>query len=364
MNKISPLQLFAFMICGRSFTMMTYFPVTNHNAQIMMIGTLISTLIQAAMVFPIVAFQKQFPNENVCTLVMSKNKKAGITVTIFYYLFFLLISYMIIGNFTYFFDYYFADYIPRIIIVATCTIAAVYLAHANVKVIGKTSVVVGVMFVLMTIIVISGSFQKFNIKNFNLAVENIPQSVWESVMAEFRRNRDLIIMVFLLPDLKGNAGKTAGWYFVVKLVLFEIVFGFVTIILGDYGIISNLSFFSLAAYSKTKVMERYDALFMALWSLMALVKLGGYLHCAGRCFKLILPKLNFVTSVIIMAFVSASASLYYLIPHKWNEVVNYEGSVIGIILLYAVVPLAALVLWGRENKSERNERGKRKIETA
>lgn len=361
MNKISPLQLFALMICGRSFTMMTYFPITNTNAQIMMIGTLLSTLIQAVMVYPVVKFQKLFPNDNVCTLVMSKNKKTGMAVTVIYALFFLLISYMIIGNFTYFFDYYFADYIPRIITVATCTAAAVYLAHANVKVIGKTSVVVGAMFLIMTIIVIASSFQKFNMKNFNLAVENIPQSLWESVVAEFRRNRDLIVMVFLLPDLKGDVGKTAGWYFVVKLVLFEIVFGFVTIILGDYGVVSNLSFFSLASYSKTKVMERYDALFMALWSLMALVKLGCYLHCAGKCLKLIVPKLNIISSVLIMGAVSAGASLYYLIPHKWNEVVNYEGSALGIILLYTVIPLLCIVLWGRE---VRNERRKQKIETA
>ena len=357
MNKITPLQLFTLMICGRWFSMMTYFPFSNDNAQVLMIGILISTLIQIILVIPAVMFQKRYSSENVCTLSISSNKVTGIGITVLYLLFFIMVSFFVIGNFTYFIDYFFADYIPRIMLVICCTLAAVYLAHMNLRVIGKTAMVVIGIFIFTVIIIVASSFKKFDLVNFNLAVENLPQSLWKAVRLEFMRNTDLVVFAFLLPDLNGNAAKTVGWYFAVKVVVLEVVLGFITMILGDYGMLSKLSLFSLAAYSSTALIERFDAAFMFLWVMMAIVKLGVYIHCAGKCIKLIVPKTPFVTSVIISGVVPALCALGLLLPHRWEEAAYYQGitPLIFIILLYAVIPLIMLL---------KGKKGKRKGESS
>lgn len=343
MNKLTPLQLFTLMICGRAFSMMTYFPFIHDNTQVIMLGMVISTVIQGILVLPIIYLHKKFPGDCVCTLALSKNRVLGVCITGIYMLLFLIVSFFIIGNFAYFLDYFFADYIPRIMIVLCCTLAAIYLAHMNTWVIGKTSIVTAALFVLFTVVIVLGSFQKFSFNNFHLAVDNFPHSLWEAVKSEFVLNWDLVLFIFLLPDLKGSATKTASWYLITKLVISEVILTFITMILGDYGTITKLSFFSLSAYSHTQFIERYDAAFMSLWVIIALVKLSVYIHCAGRCVKLIAPKVKFVPSVTICGLLPAAASLFLLIPHKWKNAAYFEGGMWLQIALYSLMPLLILL---------------------
>ena len=343
MKKITPLQIFALMICGRSFSFMTYFPFTNDSSLVLMIGLLISTVIQALLIFPVLIFHKHYLNDNICTLSMSKNRFVGIAVTILYLLFFMGVAFIVIGNFSYFMDYYFSNYIPRIMIVISCTLVAIYLGKMNITVIGKAGAIALTLFAIFTVIIVSSSIQNFHFSNFHLAVESVPKSLIGAIKTEFARNRDLVVFAFLLPDIKGKASRVAWWYFAVKVVVIEVILGFITIILGDFALITKLPFFSLAAYSHTQIVERYDAAFMSIWVIMAIVKLGTYFHCSARCIKLCIPKIPFVTSVIISGAIPTAAALYFLIPHKWESIAYYQGGGGAILLLYVIVPLILLL---------------------
>lgn len=343
MNKLTPLQLFTLMICGRAFSMMTYFPFIHNNAQAVMIGVLISTAAQAVLVLPIIYLHRKFPGDCVCTLALSKNRAVGSLITAVYMFLFLSVAFFVIGNFAYFLDYFFSDYIPRTMIVLCCTLAAIYIAHMNTSVIGKTSIVAAAVFLLFTAAIIIGSFQKFNLVNFHLAVENMPKSLWDAIKSEFTLNWDLVLFIFLLPDLTGSAGKTAFWYLSVKLIISELILSFITMTLGDYGMIAKLSFFSLAAYAHTEFIERYDAAFMSLWVLVALVKFGIYIHCAGRCLKMMAPKIRFVPSVTLCGIIPAAGALMLLVPHGWKNAVYFNSGMFLQIALYSLMPLLILI---------------------
>ncbi len=352
MKKLTSLQLCMLLICGRAFTLMTFLPAGSDNSLIYMIGTVVSTLIQAAIVIPIIIFQQKFQNENPCTLALSRSKPLGIFVTLLYMLYFALVIFYVIGTFTYFMDYYFSDYIPRIMIVISSAAAAVYVGKMNTGVIGKTGAVVFALFLFFTATLVISSLENFSTVNFHLADNDVSGGIWQAAKGELSRNADLIFLVFLLPDLKGKVGKSSAVFLAVRFALVEIIMGFVTIILGDYTMYSKLPFFSLAAYSKTSIIERYDAAIMSVWVMLAIIKLGMYVHCTARCVKYTLPKLSFVTSAIIASAVPAAASLFYLIPHKWETIAYSSVSSIPLIILAAVVPLL-MILFMRGRKNEK-----------
>lgn len=350
MNKLTPLQMLSVLICARFFSMMTYFPFAYNNAFIYMLGSLISTVIQAVLMIPVVMFGRRMINDNPCTLAVSKNKPVGYIVTVAYMVYFMISAFMVIGNFVYFMDYYFSGYIPRLIAVICIVLASVYLGQMKTGVIGKTAVVAGACFILLTIIVVAGSITDLKLYNFHLAENNIARPLWNAVKAEFARGDSLVIFAFLLPEIKSRdnrsgseCGKTIWMYLGIKIVVLEIILTLITVILGDYALVTKLPFFSLAAYSQTDLIERYDAAFLFVWVIITVVKLGLLLSCSGKCIRIYAPALNSMGAVTLSAIIPAVFSLFYLLPHKWESLAYKEGGSLWIVMLAIVIPTFMLL---------------------
>lgn len=350
MNKLTPLQMLAVLICTRVFSMMTYFPFAYNNAFIYMLGALISTAIQAVLMIPAVMFGRRMVNDNPCTLAVSKNKPAGYLVTAVYMVYFMLTAFMVIGNFSYFMDYYFSGYIPRLIAVICIVLASVYLGQMKTGVLGKTASAAGACFILLTVIVVAGSMTDLKLYNFHLAEDNIAKPLWNAVKAEFARGDSLVLFAFLLPEIKSrdrsagkDCGKTMWLYLGIKIAVLEIILALITIILGDYALVTKLPFFSLAAYSQTNMIERYDAAFLFVWVIITVVKLGAMLHCSGQCMRIYAPKLSSMGAVTLSALIPAVFSLFYLLPHKWESLAYSEGGSLWILFLAVLIPALMLV---------------------
>lgn len=350
MNKLTPLQMLSLLICVRVFSMMTYFPFAYNNAFIYMLGALLSTAVQAILMIPAVMFGRRMINDNPCTLAVSKNKPAGYLVTAAYMIFFMISAFMVIGNFAYFMDYYFSGYIPRLIAVICIVLAAVYLGQMKTGVLGKTAAAAGACFILLTVIVVAGSMTDLRLYNFHLAEDSIAKPLFNAAKAEFARGDSLVLFAFLLPEIKSRdshagseCGKTMWLYLGIKIVVLEVILALITVILGDYALVTKLPFFSLAAYSKTDMIERYDAAFLFVWVIITVIKLGAMLHCAGKCIRIYAPKLNSMGAVSLSAVIPAVFSLFYLLPHKWEGIAYKEGGLLWIIILAIVIPALMLV---------------------
>ncbi len=350
MNKLTPLQMLAVLICARVFSMMTYFPFAYNNAFIYMLGALISTAVQALLMIPAVMFGRRMINDNPCTLAVSKNKIVGYLVTAAYMVYFMLTAFIVIGNFSYFMDYYFSGYIPRLIAVICIVLASVYLAQMKTGVLGKTASAAGACFILLTVIVVAGSMTNLRLYNFHLAETDLVNPLWNAAKAEFARGDSLVLFAFLLPQIKSRdrsagseCGKTMWLYLGIKIFVLEIILALITVILGDFALVTKLPFFSLAAYSHTDMIERYDAAFLFVWVIITVVKLGIILHCAGSCIRIYAPKLSSMGAVTVSAVIPAAASLFYLLPHKWESIAYREGGSLWIIILAVVIPALMLV---------------------
>lgn len=253
MKKLTPMQFFAMLICTRAFSMMTFLPESTANALELMLGTVLSTVFQIVMICGMAAFHKRFPNDDPCTLVVSRSKWAGRGVCTLYLAYFLTVSFYVIGTFTYFMDYYFSDYIPRLMIVLSVAACGIYVAMSGLGVIGKTGTVLFVLFLFVTSVLVISSLEDFTFVDFHLAEGNVGKGIFHSAVSELARSSYLAVIVFLLPSTKGNAAKTSVYFLLTRLALVEIVLGFITMILGDYTLLAKLPFFALAAFSRTAI---------------------------------------------------------------------------------------------------------------
>ena len=174
----------------------------------------------------------------------------------------------------------------------------------------------------------------------------------ESAVSELARSSYLAVIVFLLPSTKGNAAKTSVYFLLTRLALVEIVLGFITMILGDYTLLAKLPFFALAAFSRTAIIERYDAAVMGVWVMLSVYKLGVYFHCSGRCLRYVFPKLGSGSGVIITAAIPAAATLFWLLPHKWESIAYAGLSPIPLIFLGGVIPLLCLIFVKKGARSD------------
>ena len=114
------------------------------------------------------------------------------------------------------------------------------------------------------------------------------------------------------------------YFLLTRLALVEIVLDFITMILGDYTLLAKLPFFALAAFSRTAIIERYDAAVMGVWVMLSVYKLGVYFHSVpGGCHKgyVCLLKLSSGSGVIITAAIPAAATLFWLfaVSHRVGE---------------------------------------------
>ena len=144
-------------------------------------------------------------------------------------------------------------------IVLSVAACGIYVAMSGLGVIGKTGTVLFVLFLFVTSILVISSLEDFTFVDFHLAERNVGKGIFHSAVSELARSSYLAVIVFLLPSTKGNAAKTSVYFLLTRLALVEIVLGFITMILGDYTLLAKLPFFALAAFSRTAIIERYDA---------------------------------------------------------------------------------------------------------
>jgi len=341
---------------------MTYFPFAYENAAVYMLGALISTALQALILLPAAVFAHAFNGEDPCGLSASKSRVLGYAVSALYLSYFALSAFITVGDFSYFMDYYFTGYIPRIMAVVCSVLAAVYIARMKIGALGKTAVYASAGFIIMTAMVVCGSISDVYFTNFHFAEESVANSLLSCVRAEFSRNGSLVLFVFLMSELEVSKGKKdisvsrAAWYFLaVKIIVLELILSLITVILGDYVQVARLPFFSLAAYSQTGIIERFDGLFMFVWVIIAIVKLSAYIFCGAKCLRDLFPSLSRFTSAAAAGAVPAAASLFFLLPHRWERFAYSDNGAWQIVILTAAVPVLLMIIC-RNGGKDKNEK--------
>lgn len=351
MNKLRPLQLAVLMVCARCFSMMTYFPYTHSNTLIFMVGILLSGAFQTILLIPAVAVcQKR--EMGLCEIAAARSVAMGRVVTCFFLAYFAWDIFVTTGNFAYFSDQYFSDQISRIPVVICAVGVAAYLGLMSSQVLGKCAGIMFALFAVFTSVLLLSTVTQPDLTNFHLAQRDIGSTIIKDAKWELIRNRELVMLVFLLGDVRGSKAKAAYGYIAIKIVILEVVMAFVTLVLGELAVETDMPFFYLSCYANSSVIERYDAGFMSVWTIMAVLRIAVMLHCFARCLQKLSGRLS-RRSATITAIIPAAATIIVLSQRRWKSIAYLREPPLLIIAVAAIIPLAVALL--RKNRRMSDE---------
>jgi hypothetical protein len=350
-NTLSPLQLAVILLCARCFSMMTYFPFFKSNAVVFMLAIAASTALQGIVLIPAALLCTRHKT-GLCEFALRKSRVLGRLVTGAFLLYFVWDIFITTGTFAYFMDSYFSNQIARLPAVICAGGAALYLGGMGSSVLGKCAGIMFCIFAFFAGVLILSAITYPDFTNFHLAQRDIPNALGGDISAEFIRNRELVMLVFLLGDVKGSKPKSVISYLAIKLAILEVLLGFITLVLGGFALETDTPFFYLSCLSNSSVVERYDAGFMSVWTVLAVVRLAAVFHCCGRCVRILSGGKAKGAVILSAQVVPAAATLYLLSKRSWKDLAYLRESPWLLVGVVGIIPLAVMMIKMRRRRVE------------
>ncbi len=349
MKKISSLQFITILLCCKLFTIMTYIPEKDENGVIIIIAAVLTTILQGILMIPIIAFYNKNSGEGIFSFANSKSRTLGISISILFLLMSLWAIIESMGDLSFFLEYCFSDTYASWAVIIVLVAATFYVAHTGISTLARTTGIIAVVTIISLILVLSGFEHHIDFIELNISVETPVNDVIKSIPKLLSNSQELVAIIILMEKLRNRPAKTVYGYLSIKLVLTIISVLAVVMVLGDYVHLSKLPFFTLSAFSQTKIIEHYEAFFMLFWTLCAVIKITLFTICAQHCIHQIFPKLNRLVGEGCSLIVAAAVTLPILFEENWEAVSFIKLQSLSIVLLLGVIPL--LLLFFKKRKS-------------
>ncbi len=356
MRKISPLQLFFTLFITRAFLSVTYGANENHLSVVLcMLSIMVSVGVQCLLVIPPILFAKSHPDKNFLTYAFEKSKTLGTVTACVYAGFFIYEISRQLGVFSYFIKTEFPEIMPAFLLIIILSAASLYGASRGICGICRASCVGGVIFLVLFFVIILGVTGKYDIYNIQTATpypKNLPTAFFTDVFQKIGRSDELVCLPFLLSYTEKSHKKATFGYFATKFAVMEVTVFFSTLILGEYAIDLNLPFYTLSTYAKTSVIERYDSIYMLVWTISAVMKTAVLIYLAWVCLKNILP--NHPKTSLFTAWVIPTVFATFLcLKNSYDSIFFRPPATIIVIILCSAVPLVLQILPDRREKSRK-----------
>lgn len=161
-------------------------------------------------------------------------------------------------------------------------LAAVYAATRYPAVIGRTAVMISALLILLTLFLAAGAVPLAKPLNFHAAVTRPVRRLFLSGGVEALDPGCLLVFLILAPAVKkGSPLRSAAIYTALRLAVAAVVMLLITAVLGDAADSTPYPALTLARCSGGSLMERRDALYLFIWTTLALMRMAALLHCCG-----------------------------------------------------------------------------------
>lgn len=348
--RLSAMQLAALALCARCYSMMTYFPHENNNAAVYIISVLLSSAVQALIILPAVVLAGRTGQGAIYAAGSEKPTVSKIAAAL-YLLFFMWDIFMTSAGFGYFLDEYFSHRVSGIAALICIAAAAAYLSGLRSSVLGKCAGITLAVFASFTLLLVLSALDRTDASAFHFAVDDIGGTLAQDVKLDILRSREVVMLAFLLGDVKGSHAKSAYSYIGVKAFIVSFVAAFAVLVMGDFAFSTQTPFYYLSCCCTSTIIERFDAGYMSVWTALAVLRLGLGLHCASRCCAVLVSPKEKKTARRLIPFLPAAAAFVVLLFHKGKSVVYLRESLWVIILLAGIIPLG-MMLFSKQRSAE------------
>lgn len=351
MNKISPMQLMTLLICSKLFCIMTYIPEKDENGALFIITELIAFALLALLVIPAIAFYNKNKGDGILSIAGTKSRLLSVLLSIFYLIVCLFAVIRTTGDISFFMQYCFSYIYTPWSVIVVISAAAFYIAQHPLPTLARITGIVIVLTIVGLVLVLFGFEHHIDIIELNTAVEDRSALMSKAMQRIFANSYEMIAFVLLLGSLKTNPAKSVYSYLTIKTIMVCVTILVVTVVLGDYVHLSKLPFFSLSVFSKTKIIEHFEAFFMLFWTLCAIIKITLFTKCANLCIGQLFPshKHHTIGNLSILS-VSAAVTIPLLTLEKWKKIKLFNVQAFVIIIGMFIIPTICLMFKGRHSK--------------
>lgn len=288
MESINKSQLYSVLISVRLFEYICSLDMYCRNQ---MLGVLLSLVLQVIMIILIFMFKGKFtPLDKILS-----NK----IISWIYVLYFVFYGGVSLNRLT-----SIDNVIPKTLTGILCIIlfgaTCIYCAKLGFKALFRSSIAIMFLVVISFIVVIYGVTSSMDISNVYLYNDNY--NIFYYTISDFAKNTDLIFLVLLMES--SYTRKEAFKYLGFKLLCVEVLSLIGLCVLGGIGVVSEFSFIDLASYSQPFGIQRSDAIYSLITTLICVLNVSLALMLSNKLLSNIFVKHREPILVILMVIVS------------------------------------------------------------
>lgn len=340
-KKISKWQLVFLLLICRIFTLMTYVPVFSQNGGISLRlkAAVISVLIQALLIIPLVLLERDAPHKTVTEIIFDKNKVLGFITAVLYLLFFISLC---TGQVLHYVDFLSESFLNgrRLFPLAALLLVCTYCAYCGTEGLARSSVVMIIPFILMLAIMTAEARNSFSINNFYN--EKGTSGLFGAVMDDLARNGEIVAAAFLMKNVKDDFKCAVYWLLAAKLVVTSVVFALITGVLGDYANETDYPFLAVGSLTESGLFRQNGALYLIIWTISAVISISVFISIISGLSEEIMPELKLKNTISALAVFIVSASFMYF-KTDFSLVRNTVCGGVSQFLLLAVIPFLAFM---------------------
>lgn len=338
-KKISPSQLIVMLFVTRAFLSTTYgISQNNLNVVLSMLSVLVSTAIQLVMILPPLIFSVKYPQQDFLQVAFLKSKTLGVILSLIYGGYFLYVSWRNIEIFSYFLKNQFLDFLPTPVLIIALGGVAVYGAKLGIQCLARTAFVGVFMFIVTFFVIIFSVTGEIDILNIQIATpvsKNTTAAFFSDVFNKIGRSDELVALPFLLCYTKNRKKRATFSYMGIKLAVMEVMIFYSVMVLGEYTSTLSQPFYTLSTYAKTSVIERFDSIYMSVWTLGSVIKSGILIYLGAKCFENVSVKRPFLVS----GGVPIAVAVVFSALNKYDSVIFTSPSAFVVLILSSLIPL-------------------------
>lgn len=340
-KKISKWQLVFLLLLCRIFTLMTYVPAFPQDGglALRLKAAVISVLIQAVLVIPLIILSRHFPDKTVTETIYSKSSFAGIAAAILYLLFFIALC---TGQVLHYIDFLGSSFLhgEKFLPLAALLIVCTYCAYCGTEGLARSSVIMMIPFLIMTVLMAVGAKESFSTNNFYF--EKNSYGLAEAVMDDLTRNGEIAAAAFLMKNLRSGLKCALYWLLAAKLILTSLVFALITGVLGDLADRLDYPFLAVGSSTGSELFRQNGALYLILWTISAVISISVFISIISEITSEIYhgTKLRNAFSALAV-FIVSGAFIFY--KADFSAVRNILCGGYAQLILLALIPLSILI---------------------
>lgn len=340
-KKISKWQLVFLLLLCRIFTLMTYVPAFSQGGGISLRlkAAVISILIQAILVIPIIVLSSRFPDKSITEIIYEKSSIAGFIAAILYLLFFISLC---TGQVLHYVDFLNNSFLhgEKLFPLAALLIVCAYCAYCGTEGLARSSVIMMIPFLLMVVLMGIGAKDAFSINNFYF--EKGSSGLAKAVMDDLARNGEVVAAAFLMKNLRNGLKCVLYRLLAAKLIVTSVIFALITGVLGDLADTLGYPFLTVGSLTNSGAFRQNGALYLILWTISAVISISVFISIISGISSEIYHGIKLRNAFSALAvFIVSAAFMFY--KADFSPIRNILCGGYAQLILLALIPLTVLI---------------------